>query len=204
VAVGESGEITQMVQAVQSGRRAAADDLLPVVYEQLRAIARQKMARERLGHTLQATALVHEAYARLIGNDEIEWAGRGHFYAAAAEAMRRILVEHARARARIKRGGPGADARRVPLSAVSLAEDQNPQEILSLDEAFRRLGKRAPEMADVVRLRFYAGLSVEETALALSVSAATVKRRWTWARSWLYREMRGNETGRGRQGVTDR
>jgi RNA polymerase sigma factor (TIGR02999 family) len=191
-----------MVQAVQSGRRAAADELLPLVYAQLRAVAQRQMSRERPDHTLQATALVHEAYARLVGNDELEWAGRGHFYAAAAEAMRRILVEHARARARVKRGGPGVDGRRVPLSVVSLAEDQNPQEILTLDETFRRLEQRAPEMADVVRLRFYAGLSGEQTALALGVSPATVKRRWTWARSWLYREMQ-REAGHGDQGVTD-
>jgi RNA polymerase sigma factor (TIGR02999 family) len=191
-----------MVREVQSGRRAAADELLPLVYAQLRAVAQQQMAGERPNHTLQATALVHEAYARLVGNDELEWAGRGHFYAAAAEAMRRILVEHARARARVKRGGADVDGRRVPLSVVSLAEDQNPQEILTLDETFRRLEERAPEMADVVRLRFYAGLSGEQTALALGVSGATVKRRWTWARSWLYREMQ-REAGEGKQGVTD-
>jgi RNA polymerase sigma factor (TIGR02999 family) len=191
-----------MVREVQSGRRAAADELLPLVYQQLRAVAQQQMGGERPDHTLQATALVHEAYARLVGNDELEWAGRGHFYAAAAEAMRRILVEHARARARVKRGGPGIDGRRVPLSVVSLAEDQNPQEILTLDETFRRLEERAPEMADVVRLRFYAGLSGEQTALALGVSPATVKRRWTWARSWLYREMK-RQAGEEKQGVTD-
>jgi RNA polymerase sigma factor (TIGR02999 family) len=201
--VGDSGNVTVIVRDVQSGRRSAADDLLPLVYEQLRAIAEQRMAQERSGHTLQATALVHEAYARLIGNEEIGWAGRGHFYSAAAEAMRRILVEHARARARLKRGGPGADARRVPLSVVSLAEDQDSREILSLDETFRRLEEEAPEMADVVRLRFFAGFSVHQTALALGISAATVKRRWTWARSWLYREMRGGDSGRGSQGVTD-
>jgi len=191
-----------MVREVQSGRRAAADELLPLVYQQLRAVAQQQMGRERSDHTLQATALVHEAYARLVGNDELEWAGRGHFYAAAAEAMRRILVEHARGRARVKRGGPGNDGRRVPLSAVSLAEDQNPQEILTLDETFRRLEERAPEMADVVRLRFYAGLSGEQTALALGVSPATVKRRWTWARSWLYREIK-RASGHFDQGATD-
>ena len=202
MAVGASGDITLLVQDVQSGRRAAADELLPLVYQQLRAVAQQHMAQERPDHTLQATALVHEAYVRLVGNDELEWAGRGHFYAAAAEAMRRILVEHARARARVKRGGPDRDARRVPLSVISLAEDQNPQEILTLDETFRRLEERAPEMADVVRLRFYAGLSGEQTALALGVSTATVKRRWTWARSWLYRETQ-REAGQGKQGETD-
>ncbi|MHC4416853.1 MAG: ECF-type sigma factor [Planctomycetota bacterium] len=189
MAVGDSGDITLIVREVQSGRRAAADELLPLVYAQLRAVAQQQMGRERPDHTLQATALVHEAYARLVGNAELEWAGRGHFYAAAAEAMRRILVEHARARARVKRGGPGVDGRRVPLSVVSLAEDQNPQEILILDETFRRLEERAPEMADVARLRFYGGLSVEQTAKALGVSSATVKRRWTWARSWMFQEM---------------
>jgi RNA polymerase sigma factor (TIGR02999 family) len=202
VTVGATGDITLIVREVQSGRRAATDELLPLVYAQLRAIAQQQMGRERPGHTLQATALVHEAYARLVRNDELEWAGRGHFFAAAAEAMRRILVEHARARARVKRGGHGIDGRRVPLSVVSLAADQNPQEILTLDEVFRRLEQRAPEMADVVRLRFYAGLSTEQTALALGVSPATVKRRWTWARSWLYRQMQ-RDAGHGKQGVTN-
>jgi RNA polymerase sigma factor (TIGR02999 family) len=185
-----TGNFTEIVREVQSGRRAAADELLPLVYTQLRAIAQRQMARERSGHTLQATALVHEAYARLVGNDELEWAGRGHFYAAAAEAMRRILVEHARARARVKRGGAGRDARRVPLRALDLAEDRDPQEILILDETFRRLEERAPRMADVARLRFFGGLNVEQTAMAIGVSTATVKRRWTWARSWLFQEMR--------------
>lgn len=187
------GRVTRLIRDIQEGEPAAAADLLPLVYEQLRAIARQRMSNERTDHTLQATALVHEAYARLVGNDEITWDGRGHFFIAAAEAMRRILVEHGRARARQKRGGPAADRRRVPLSVVDLAKSENLEEILILDEALCRLSEMSPRMADVVRMRFFAGLSIEETAKALAISTPTVKRRWTWARAWLYREMKDED-----------
>lgn len=186
--------VTEILKQVAAGEAHAADALLPLVYEQLRAIARQRMRAERPDHTLQATALVHEAYARLVGNDEIAWDSRGHFFIAAAEAMRRILVEHGRARARQKRGGPSADRRRVPLSVVDLAQSENLEEILILDEALCRLSKMSPEMADVVHLRFFAGLSIEETAKALGISTPTVKRRWTWARAWLYREMKDEDS----------
>lgn len=189
-----TGRATRLIREIQGGDPAgaagAAADLLPLVYEQLRAIAGQRMSNERPDHTLQATALVHEAYARLVGNDEIEWDGRGHFFVAAAEAMRRILVEHARARASLKRGGPVADRRRVPLSVVDLAKSDNFEEILILDEALCRLSEESQPMADVIRLRFFAGLSIEETANALGISTPTVKRRWAWARAWLYREMK--------------
>ena len=184
-----ANEVTQILQAAGTGRAQAVQDLLPLVYEQLRAIAQQHMNEERRDHTLQATALLHEAYVRLVGNDELNWDSRGHFFVAAAEAMRRILIEHARARVRLKRGGPKRDRRRLPLSVVDLANQENPEEILSLDAAFRRLTDQSPELADVVRLRFFGGLSVEHTAKALGVSPATVKRRWTWARAWLYREV---------------
>ena len=186
--------VTKILKQVADGDAHAADALLPLVYEQLRAIARQRMRAERPDHTLQATALVHEAYARLVGSDEIAWDSRGHFFIAAAEAMRRILVEHGRARARQKRGGPAADRRRVPLSVVDLAQSENLEEILILDEALCRLSKMSPEMADVVHLRFFAGLSIEETAKALAISTPTVKRRWTWARAWLYREMKDEDS----------
>lgn len=178
--------MTQLLAAAAGGDARSADELLPLVYEQLRAMAAQRMAGERRDHTLQATALVHEAYARLVGAGERDWDGRGHFFAAAGEAMRRILVEHARARGRLKRGG---ERGRIPLDVLDLAHAEDSREILILDEAFRRMEEQAPEMADVVRLRFFAGLNVEQTAEALAISTATVKRRWTWARTWLFREM---------------
>ena len=187
------GRVTRLIRDIQEGDAAAAADLLPLVYEQLRAIAGQRMKGERTDHTLQATALVHEAYARLVGNDEIEWDGRAHFFVAAAEAMRRILVEHARARASLKRGGPAADRRRVPLSVVDLAKTDNFEQILILDEALCRLSETSQQMADVVRLRFFAGLSIDETAKVLGISTPTVKRRWAWARAWLYREMKDED-----------
>jgi RNA polymerase sigma factor (TIGR02999 family) len=146
------------------------------------------MADERAGHTLQATALVHEAYVRLVGGKPIPWAGRTHFFFAAAEAMRRILIDHARARAGPRRGG---GRRRVPLHNVldlAAAEEDFP-EILVLDDALSRLEKLSDSVGAVVRLRFYAGLSIEETAKALGVSPTTVKREWTYARAWLAREL---------------
>jgi RNA polymerase sigma factor (TIGR02999 family) len=154
------------------------------------------MAQERAGHTLQATALVHEAYLRLVGGGEPQWSGRAHFYTAAAEAMRRILIEHARARGRMKRGGDshGSPARRVPLCVVDLAAELDSDAILSLDEAVRRLEMQDTELAWVVRLRFYAGLDVETTAAALGLSPATVKRRWAFARALLFQEL-GDQEG---------
>ena len=156
------------------------------------------MALERPGHTLQATALVHEAYLRLSGAKNVRWAGRIQFYHAAAEAMRRILIEHARARGRIKRGG---EARRVPLNLLDLAEEADRDEILALDEAIRRLEEHTPEIAAVVRLRFYAGLTVAETAEALLMGRRSVDRAWAYARVWLYREL---YEGDGRNGRAQR
>jgi RNA polymerase sigma factor (TIGR02999 family) len=160
--------------------------LLPLVYGQLRATAQQALAAERPDHTLQATALVHEAYLRLVGDREIPWTGRAHFYAAAAEAMRRILLDHAKARGRVKRGG---DREKLALSSVLDLARENSSEIVRFDDAFRRLEGESPEGAAVVRLRFYAGLSVEQTAEALGLSVSTVNRRWAFARSWLQLEL---------------
>ena len=165
---------------------AGANQLLPLVYQSLKELARQRMALERPGHTLQATALVHEAYLRLNGARNVRWAGRVPFYHAAAEAMRRILIEHARARGRLKRG---AGARRLPLNLLDLAEEGDREEILALDEAIRRLEEHTPEIAAVVRLRFYAGLTVTETAEALVMGRRSVDRAWAYARVWLYREL---------------
>jgi RNA polymerase sigma factor (TIGR02999 family) len=177
-----SNQVTRILADVQAGQRQAADELLPLVYTQLRAIAHKNMQQERAGHTLQATALVHEAYLRLIGDEPVAWDSRGHFYVAAAEAMRRILIEHARSRGRIKRGG---ERTRIPLTVVDLAADDDSERILAVDEAFSRLESEDPDAARVVRLRFYAGLTVEETAAALAISPRTVAREWSYARAWL-------------------
>ncbi|HUK64067.1 MAG TPA: sigma-70 family RNA polymerase sigma factor, partial [Dongiaceae bacterium] len=181
-----ANRVTRLIHDAAAGSPQAASELLPLVYEQLRAIAQQRMAGERRDHTLQATALVHEAYARLVGDEDVPWQGRGHFFAAAAEAMRRVLIEHARSRGRVKRGGEdGRPAKRVPLGVVDLAAAEDSDQIVMLDEAFRRLEGEDPEAAQVVRLRLYAGLSVEETAGALGVSPSTVDREWAFARAWL-------------------
>jgi RNA polymerase sigma factor (TIGR02999 family) len=162
--------------------------LLPAVYAELRAAARAQLRHERPDHTLQATALVHEAYLRLLGAASPTWNDRQHFFRAAAEAMRRILVEHARSRARLKRGG---NPIRVSLTDVDSAAENDPAEILALDAAMRRLEEEDPTAADIVRLRFFTGLSVEETADMLDLSERTVKREWAFARAWLYEELRG-------------
>ena len=166
--------------------------LLPLVYDQLRAVAQRALAAERPGHTLQATALVHEAYLQLVGEREIPWASRAHFYVAAAEAMRRILIDHARARGRVTRGGGGGGRARLTLSDVTDLASK-PDQILRFGEAFGRLEGELPEVAAIVRLRFFAGLSVEQTAEALGVSTSTVDRRWAFARAWLYRALRDGE-----------
>ena len=179
-------EVTRILHAVSAGRPNAADELLPLVYQQLRAIAQQRMGEERPGHTLQATALVHEAYLKLVGDDDIGWDSRAHFYVAAAEAMRRILVDEARKKGRIKRGG---DRERVPLSVVDLAVEQNFSEILALDEALRRMESEDARMGRVVMLRFFAGLSIDDTADAMGLSPRSVDREWRRARAWLYQAM---------------
>ncbi len=182
----EQADITRLLEAAGEGDPRAAQKLLPQVYQQLRKAAQKQMADERSDHTLQATALVHEAYIRLVGSHEVAWENRAHFYVAAAEAMRRILIEHARKRGRIKRGG---DHARVPLSTVYLTEKADPEEIMSVDSAIRRLEERDSRMARIVRLRFFAGLSTEETAKALGLSDRTVRREWALARAWLHREL---------------
>lgn len=162
--------------------------LVSDLYHALRAAARRRLAGERADHTLSATALVHEAFLRIGGPRDAAWRDNAHFHAAAAEAMRRILIDHARAKRREKRGGNRA---RLSLDSLDLAAQSAPEEILSLDAAIRRLEKEDGGMARVVHLRFFAGLSVEETAAALNLSPATVKRRWTFARAWLRRELSG-------------
>lgn len=185
-------DATLLMVAAAGGDRAAADRLLPLVYEQLRRAAQLGLAGERAGHTLSATALVHEAYLKLVGPREVAWASQGHFYAAAAEAMRRILIDYARARGRQKRGPTAVplDGAAALLSVTDLASDEHLDQIVRLDEAVRRLETEDPDVAQVVRLRFYAGLSGEETATVLGKSPATVDRDWSWARAWLFRQMR--------------
>ena len=187
-------QVTRLLDDAAAGRPLAASELLPLVYDQLRAIAQNRMKEERREHTLQATALVHEAYARLVGAGEIEWHNRAHFFFAAGEAMRRILIEHARARARVKRGGAeGKAAKRVPLDIVDLATDQDPEDVLAFEEAFRRLEEKEGRVAAVVRLRLFSGLSIDETAKAMALSPRTVDTDWAFARAWLFREL-GEQT----------
>jgi RNA polymerase sigma factor (TIGR02999 family) len=180
----DAGEITRILADLRGAdREEALNKLFPAVYAALRTAARAHLRSERSDHTLQATALVHEAYLRLLGGAYPSWNDRQHFFRAAAEAMRRILVEHARARARVKRGG---NPIRVELTDVDSAAVHDPVEILALDDAIRRLEEQDPAAADIVRLRFFTGLSVEETARMLDLSERTVKREWAFARAWLY------------------
>ncbi len=183
-------EVTRILQAAADGDQKASEDLLPLVYEELRRLARAQMAAEPADHTLQATALVHEAYLRLLGPggaEEPKWDNRGHFFGAAARAMRRILIERARRVAQVKRGG---GRRRVELHDNVPAPEENPDEMLLLDEALKLLEQRDPRKAEVVMLRYFAGLTVAETAAALGVSPATVKSDFAYARSLLMLEMR--------------
>lgn len=174
------------MNAVAAGDKAAADRLLPLVYDQLRGAAQRHMMSEAKGHTLSATVLVHEAYLRLAGPRELPWANRAHFYAAAAEAMRRILIDHARAKAAAIRGGPEARRAALNLAALpDLASETESAGFLILDEAIARLESVDRDAASVVRLRYFAGLSIEQTAAALGVSEPTVKRTWAFARGWL-------------------
>ena len=167
---------------------AAADRLLPLVYDELRQLAAQKMANEPSGHTLQPTALVHEAYLRLVRvNESGQWNGRGHFFSAAAEAMRRILVELARGKRREKRGG---DLKRVSVDQADFVQAASPQELLALDEALERLAATNEEAAHLVKLRFFAGLSIEQVADTLEISRASAYRLWNYTRAWLHCEIR--------------
>ena len=177
-------EVTSILHAIEQGDPRAAEQLLPLVYEDLRRLAAQRLAQEKPGQTLQATALVHEAYLRLLGGaPDAHWNGRGHFIAAAAEAMRRILVENARRKKSQKRGGR---RQRIDLSRAEPLEGADPDALLDLDELLTRLAGEDPEAAGVAKLRIFAGLSVEEAAQALSTSRAGAYRQWTYARAWLH------------------
>ena len=176
-----------MLRRVEQGDPHAAAELLPLVYEELRKLAAQKMAREPAGQTLQATALVHEAWLRLGGDSQPNWGDRAHFFAAAAEAMRRILIDTARRKLACRHGG---GAERVNLDALELPASLGDEELLALDEALDRLAAIDPRKAGLVKLRFFAGLTIEEAARVLQISGPTAKRDWTYARAWLFRELR--------------
>jgi len=182
-------DVTRILQSIEEGDPQAAEELLPLVYDELRKLAAARMAHEKPGQTLQATALVHDAYLRLVeserrGSSPPSWNSRGHFFAAAAEAMRRILIENARQRKREKRGG---QLRRVELSEVQIGIDSPPDDLLALDESLEKLAAADPQIAQLVKLHCFAGLSIEQAAELLSISTRTAYRNWSYARAWLFR-----------------
>jgi RNA polymerase sigma factor (TIGR02999 family) len=179
--------VTRILSAIEQGDSHAAEQLLPVVYDELRKLAAEKMAQEKPGQTLQATALVHEAYLRLVDVKQAQhWNSRGHFFAAAAEAMRRILIESARGKAREKRGG---DWQRVDFEELNVATSISPDQLVSLDDALARLAALDPLAGELVKLRYFAGLALDQAAAALGVSTATAYRHWAYARAWLHSEL---------------
>jgi RNA polymerase sigma factor (TIGR02999 family) len=180
-------EVTLILDRVQQGEGKAAEALLPLIYDELRKLAAAKMAHEAPGQTLQPTALVHEAYLRLVGSSPEPWNGRGHFFAAAAEAMRRILIENARRKQRIKHGG---GLQRVGLTALDLAQHTTDEELLAVDEALDKLAALDPVGADLVKLRFFVGLPNIEAARLLGIPERTAKRTWAYARAWLHEELK--------------
>jgi RNA polymerase sigma factor (TIGR02999 family) len=180
-------EVTRILSAIERGDPHAAEDLLPLVYDELRQLAATRLAQEAPGQTLQATALVHEAYLRLVDVEKVQrWDSRGHFFAAAAEAMRRILVESARRRHAQKRGGR---AECIDLPDVTESASDDPIDLLAFDEALTKLQTLQPQKAQVVKLRYFAGFSVEETAMLLGISRATAQRSWAYARAWLFGQL---------------
>lgn len=178
--------ITDLLARWRSGEREALDLLMPLVYEELRTVARHYLRRERPDHTLQSTALVHEAFVRLVGQKPPEWKDRKHFYGVAARLMRQILVDHARAHSAGKRGG---DVLKVELTEANAGTKTKGVDILALDESLNRLADLDPQQSQIVELRFFSGLSIEDTSELLGLSPATIKRHWTTARAWLFREM---------------
>jgi RNA polymerase sigma factor (TIGR02999 family) len=187
--LGDMSDVTRLLDAAAAGDLTAAADLLPLVYDELRQLAAARLADEKAGQTLQATALVHEAYVRLVdGHQPQNWNGRGHFFAAAAEAMRRILVDHARRKKSAKRGG---DRERLDLDAIDVAVADWPEDLVALDEALGRLAAVDPKAARLVHLRFFAGLPIPDIAEMLGTSPRTADRLWAYARAWLHQAVRG-------------
>ncbi|MBN2269344.1 MAG: sigma-70 family RNA polymerase sigma factor [Sedimentisphaerales bacterium] len=179
-------DVTHILNAIEQGDARAVDELLPAVYDELRRLAAWKLSREKPGQTLQATALVHEAYIRLVGEDAQNWRSRTHFFSAAAEAMRRILVDNARRKKSLRHGGK---YRRVELENADLAIEDCSDDIVALDEALRELAESDKMKADLVKLRYFAGLGMEQAAEVLGLSLTTAKRHWRYARAWLYTRM---------------
>jgi RNA polymerase sigma-70 factor (ECF subfamily) len=180
------GEVTRLLGQLRAGRKGAAEQLTPLIYQELHKLAAACMRRERPGHTLQATALVNEAYMRLLGQHDVEWQNRSHFYGIAAQIMRRILLDYARKHQAAKRGGPH---QKVRIDEALLVSEQQLDVVLAVDESLKRLEQIDPRQSRVVELRFFAGLDVEQTAAVLGISTATVKREWQFAKAWLQREM---------------
>ena len=184
-------DVTQLLSAIDAGDPKAGDQLLPLVYEELRKLAGSKMAQEKPGQTLQATALVHEAWLRLAGpDDQKAWNSRGHFFGAAAEAMRRILVDAARRKARLRHGG---ELDRVPVDQIDIPAAQPEDRLVQVSEALDEMEREAPEAARVVKLRYFAGLTQEQVAETVGISLRSAERHWTWAKAWLFRRIRGQE-----------
>ena len=184
-------DVTQILNAIEDGDPSAAEELLPLIYDELRKLAAARMAQESPDHTLQATALVHEAYVRLVDVEKAQqWNSRGHFFGAAAEAMRRILIDTARRKGRLKQGG---DRQRLNLDDVDLAMTATTDELLALNAALEKLAKVDTVKAELVRLRYFAGLTIEQSAELLGISRATASRYWTYARAWLFDEIRKSE-----------
>jgi len=180
-------EITQVLQAIGRGEGKPSEDLLPLVYDELRKLAAARMANEQAGQTLQATALVHEAWLRLVADGDRTWQNRAHFFGAAAEAMRRILIENARRKSRIKHGG---GQERVNVEDLELAETSPDEKVLLIDEALQELQARDPERAQIVVLKFFGGLTNQEVAQSLGIGERTVERQWAYAKAWLFRKIR--------------
>jgi RNA polymerase sigma factor (TIGR02999 family) len=180
-------DVTQILQRINSGESGSSEQLLPLVYEELRRLAAHRLTHEKPGQTLQATSLVHEAYLRLVGGEQGQhWESRGHFFAAAAEAMRRILIDQARAKGRQKRQG---DRRRLNVDAVDIAIHASADQLLSINDALEKLQREDPAVFELVKLRYFAGLNIEQAAAALGVSTATAYRHWNYARAWLHGEL---------------
>ena len=183
-------DVTRILERVQQGDSQAAEELLPLVYAELRKLAAARMANEQPGQTLQPTALVHEAWLRLVGNENQQWNSQGHFFGAAAEAMRRILIDAARRKSRLRHG---AGAERLSIDQVEIATELPAERLLQVSEALNELSKEAPESAQVVKLRYFAGLTQQQVAETLGISLRSVERHWTWAKAWLFRWIRQHE-----------
>jgi RNA polymerase sigma factor (TIGR02999 family) len=187
--VAANGNITELLVGYARGDKEALDKLMPIVYEELRRQAARYLRKERPGHTLQTTALIHEAYVRLVDQRNVQWQNRAHFFGIAAQLMRRILVDHARTKKRVKRGGSDV---RVSINDANVAVKGQDLDVVALDEALQRLAEIDEQQSRVVELRFFSGLTVEETAAVMGISKATVKRDWSMAKAWLHRELSGD------------